>query len=309
MSKSNSSKSSRRSQKEKKGDRIIFSVNCNGSDVGNGVGIGNGNLNGGGGGCGGDGGSSGHTGETGSTGGLVCDAKCNRVCEQFYLEQTVDPTSVSRIGQELTWTLKATNVSGKRVTQPLVVTSSFFGTILLTERGVDAGETVTVVNKTVVEEADLRSSTITSAAFVSYGVPSGRPGGYNPGERVSPVVTTYVRVDLADVNVSGTLTVRTGTGTVLDLAVSNVGSIEVTYFKADLALVFADCDPRLEAPIGSPFTIVDKQLKLNDVLAPGARLTVRILADCDPSSSTLNYEFSSDQGAILSRSVRLAIRV
>ena len=59
-------------KKAEYGQQINFTVHCNGSDIGNGVGIGNGNLNG----C-----CSCGTGSTGSTGSepIVCDSKEDEV--------------------------------------------------------------------------------------------------------------------------------------------------------------------------------------------------------------------------------------
>jgi len=133
------------------------------------------------------------SGETGMTGDMVCNA-CNLICEQIYLEQIVNPTSVSAVGKELTWTFKATNISGTRIIKPLVITLSYLGTLFLTDKGIDAGETLTITNTKAVEAGDVTVNPLTSVAFVSYGIPTGIPGHYNPGTRISPVVVTKVDI-------------------------------------------------------------------------------------------------------------------
>ena len=184
-------------EKQKKNRGVKVTLNCNGSNVGNGVGIGNGNFNGGGGSseCGGEtGGYTGYTGYTGTTGGdqLICDSRCNLLCEQIYLEQLVSPHSVSRIGQELQFTFRVTNVSGKTITNPVVISSSLLGSIFVTDRGFDAGQTITINRNYLLKSKDLRQSTITSVAYAAYGIAI-RPGGYNPGERISPIVVAIVK--------------------------------------------------------------------------------------------------------------------
>lgn len=175
-------------------------VNCNGSNIGNGVGIGNGNLNGGGGGNGDGGGSgytgyTGYTGNTGDTGGQVCDTICNVVCEQIYLEQFANPENVSTVGDDIIWTIKATNVS-KSISRPLVISSSFFGTKILSLRGIDMGETIKYTVNSVLTANDLDQSIISSVAFIAYGIADDEIlGGYKIGERISPVLVTKATID------------------------------------------------------------------------------------------------------------------
>jgi len=96
---------------------VSIKLNCKGDNTCNGLGILNGVQNSGEGG-----------GGTGSTGGdgSVCRSQCNDICSQIHLEQLVSPNSVSRIGQELIYTYYVTNVSGRKISKPIVVSSSLF---------------------------------------------------------------------------------------------------------------------------------------------------------------------------------------
>lgn len=321
---------------EKSGKTINFIVHCNGSNIGNGVGIGNGNLNGGGGGSGdcdqsGNTGNTGNTGYTGSSGddGPVCDSRCNLVCEQVYLQQTVSPSSVSRIGQELTWTLTATNISGKRISGALVVSSSLFGTVLLTDRGLNPGETVTVVYKMTLEQGDFQSNNLSSVAYVAVGIPTGTPGRYDPGTRVSPVVVTNVYVNLPELDLIGNIIAtqtETGKDVRLELTLKNVGSLPIRFFDANLANIFVDCTPVIEG-LNSPFRITeDKQLLLiRHPLLPEESLAVAVvstnclnclnclncveccLGDFPPQRCSIDYRYNSEQGPIMTNSITIPV--
>lgn len=313
---------------EKSGKTINFIVHCNGSDIGNGVGIGNGNLNGGGGGCGGDCGQSGHTGYTGTSGGTgddgpVCDSRCNLVCEQVYLQQSVSPTSVSRIGQELTWTLTATNVSGKRISGALVISSSLFGTVLLTDRGLNPGQTVTFIYKMTVKQEDIKSNNLSSVAYVAVGIPTGTPGRYDPGTRVSPVVVTNVYVNLPDLDLIGNIIAtqtETGQDVRLELTLNNVGSLPIRFFGANLSNIFVECTPVIEG-LDSPFRITeDKQLLLTRrPLLPGESLSVTVVStncpncvECclggfPPQRCSIDYRYHAEQGPIVNSSITISV--
>lgn len=72
------------------------------------------------------------------------------------------------------------------------------GTIFVTDRGLESGETLTINRNYFIEEKDLQNNVITNVAFAAYGVSTDRPGGYNPGKRISPVVTTQVFVEVSE---------------------------------------------------------------------------------------------------------------
>lgn len=319
---------------KKLGKTVNFTVNCNGSDIGNGVGIGNGNLNGGGGGCCNDNGHTGYTGYTGASGAsgasgpdcdepLVCDSKCNLICEQVYFEQTVTPTYVSRIGQQLTWTLKVTNISGRRIPGPIVVSSSLFGTLLLTDRGLQAGETITLIHTMILEQSDFQSNNLSSVAFVALGVPTGTPGRYNSGTRISPIVVTSVYVSLPELDVIGTIISTQdddGKDVTLQLTLTNIGYLPIRFFGANLSNIFIDCVPTINM-VGSPFRITeDKQVLLTGrILLSGESITVEIvgtncsacptccLGGLPPQRCSINYRYHAEQGPLVNQSVSVPV--
>lgn len=320
--------------KGKKSCKVInFTVHCNGSDIGNGVGIGNGNLNGGGGGCGcgGDGGQTGITGITGITGntgdGPVCDSKCNLICEQIYLEQTASPVTVSRIGQEITWRFRATNVSGRRILGALVISSSLLGTIFLSDTGIDSGQTITVVRKITLDQEYSQSNPLTSVAFVAAGLPTGIPGNYTPGTRVSPIVVASVYINLPQLELIGNLNVLvgdTGNDIRLQLTVTNTGNLAVTFFSANLSDIFVgqddqECTPVIEE-VGSPFIVEDKQLILTSPqIGSGQSLSVTLIAsNCPaclqccigsvlPLGCLIEYSYNAEQGPTVDEAIRVSV--
>lgn len=316
---------------KKKGKVINFVVHCNGSNIGNGMGIGNGNMNGGGGGCGCAGGQTGMTGQTGQTGitgttgqtGMVCDAGCNAVCEQIYLEQTANPSSVSRLGQVITWTFKATNVSGTMIPGPIVISSSLLGTIFLTDRGFGAGETITVSTKLTLNQQNAQSPSLSSVAYAATGVPTGIPDRFTPGTRLSPVVVTAVFVNLPSADLIGNIEVTTtpnGENIKLTLTVKNTGSLDITSFIADLSPIFIKgCNPTIGL-VGSPFRIGDnKQLILTTSLTVGGSASVVVTAnncpacqeccigDFSSSSCPVDYRYHAEQGPDVTQSIRVPI--
>src|SRR3989338_9457453 len=83
-------------------------------------------------------GFTGQTGFTGNTGTIISDY------EQVYLQQFINPSSFTELGQEYTLSFIVTNIRGTAISGPLVVVSSALGTLYLTEIGLGAGETLTV---------------------------------------------------------------------------------------------------------------------------------------------------------------------
>jgi hypothetical protein len=186
----------------------------------------------------------------------------------------------------------------------LVIVSSLFGTVLLSDNAVEPGETLTVVAQHIVSADDLATDSITSAAYVARGVATDVPDNFKAGERLSRVVVTSVHAILPNILVTGSVT--TDSTSTLTLTLRNIGPLEITDFSTDLGALFPDCEPTLAVPIGSPFTIVEKILSLNTPLAPGASLTVQVLANCAPKFLILRYLFGSAQGAVYSRTLILS---
>lgn len=245
-----------------RGGKVLVTVNCNGSNIGNGVGIGNGNLNGGGGGNGNSSGG-GATGSTCGTTGSTGPSMCNTVCEWVFLEQNANPTFITDVGKTIVWYLKATNISGKDIPGPLVITSSYFGTVFLTDIPIVSGATFDKSVTTVVTEKDIQQSVITSAAFVSKGVATGVPDKFTPGDRVSPVVVTKVNVNPPALNINGTASVVDG-DIKLSLSITNSGKIDIDKFELGLTDLFGTCIPILSANPDNLFIIKNGILSLND---------------------------------------------
>ncbi len=291
-----------------------FIVHCNGSNIGNGVGIGNGNLNGG---AGGNGNSSG--GSSGGTGGDVCSAECNKVCEQIYLVQSTNIYSVSRIGQQIIWTWKATNISGKRIDSALVISSSLFGTIFLTDRGIDAGETIKVSRTITVDQDNYNS--LSSVAYVALGVATGVPGHYESGTRISQVVVNSIYVNLPELELIGTIffTQFNSTRNIrLNLTLKNTGSLSIDFFLANLSDIFTNCTPVIEE-LGSPFRINENKrlLLVGHPLNANESISVSLVANDCPNceqccltsqSCPIEYLFRTLQGPIVRQSITVPVR-
>lgn len=179
-----------KSSKEEKAtnsEKIVLTFNCNGSNIGNGVGIGNGNLNGGG------SGSSDFESNDGSYN--VCKA-CTLPCQKFYLVQSFNKNIITSVGERLVATFSITNTSGGEVKGPIVLSSSLFGTIFVSDHIIDAGETVTLVKDYIVQEKDISSLILSIVSFIAAGISTGVPGRYNSGERYSDVVVDKLPVVL-----------------------------------------------------------------------------------------------------------------
>ena len=189
-------------------------------------------------------------------------SKCSAVCEQVFLQVTANPTTVSRIGQEIRWTLRVTNTSGRNIPGPIVISSSFFGTRLLSEFGINAGETISLTVSTRIEDQDLQTSEIVNVTYVAYGIRAGMPGHFDVGEQISPVVTTTINVIIPDLDVDGTLRVVADRDIRLNFRLRNDGALAVSSFSTDLAGLFGMCDPTIINNPDGLFQIENKVLSL-----------------------------------------------
>ena len=304
---SETSKSGKKSKDCEKS--INFTVHCNGSDIGNGVGIGNGNFNSGGEGCSGFTGFTGFTGNTGSDD-LVCDSRCNAVCEQVILDVVASPRSVSRIGQEISWTYTATNVSGRKISRPLVISSSYLQTRLLSDHGMDSGETISVTIVSYVREEDLRLPRITNVSFVAYGVSTGIPDRFLPGERVSPIKTIRVATIIPDLNVSGSVVVSP-TLIRLNLVLKNEGPLNINRFIFEFGDLFQNEDPVVIVnPDDSFETVGNSLLRLVEgkIIASQTGYSVVVEAvrfGAHDINFIFQYSYGSEGGALITRTVIL----
>lgn len=230
-----------------------------------------------------------NTGTTGTTGmvppdcPLVCDSQCNSICDQIYLELLSRPNLVSAVGQITTWVYKATNISGYDITHPLVISSSLFGTMILSNTGMVSGETLELTSTYAVRSTDVQE--ITNVSFVAYGVSTSTPGRYLPGVRVSSVVTGKIDVGSIGGNptmsltgtVENTPSVCGITGT-YDITVTlnfvNTGDVDITFFSIDITRYFENCsfsitqDPDNLFVIGLPSEPNNESI----YLAPGASI-------------------------------------
>jgi hypothetical protein len=303
-------------ENESKNFNLRVKVNCKGPNACSNLGIGNGNLNDGS--CGGATGYTGYTGNTGSDS-SVCISKCNAICKQIYLEQLVSPNNVSRIGQELIFTYRVTNVSGKKITNPIVISSSLLGSIFVTDRGLDSGNTITITKNYLLKSKDLQENTLTNVAFAAYGVSSGRPGGYNPGERISPVVTATVFVVVPQLEVIGSVTSSSSNNTYnigLRLNLKNTGGVDIAKFTMNIGQLFSGCKPILNGNPDNVFEIVDNILILkrgskivigqeySDILIEGF-LCDSCCGGCNRKFCTFEYRYQADGGAVIINNVAL----
>lgn len=301
-------------EKNNKSLGLKVKVNCKGSNACSNLGIGNGNLN--------EGSCGGSTGGTDGDAG-VCNSRCSAICEQIHLEQLVSPYSASRIGQQLIYTYHVTNVSGKKIPKPVVISSSLLGTIFVTDRGLESGETITIKRNYLVQDEDLQNNIISNVAFVAYGVPAGRPGGYNPGERISPVVTAQVFVNVPRLDVSGNVNIGISEGTYgigLNLNLKNEGSVDIIKFTMDIGHLFNGCAPVLNGNPSDAFEIVDGVLtlksgfeivvgqKYNGILIEGY-LCSSCCVGCSEKQCIFDYSYQAEGGAIIRNSVAVASNI
>lgn len=160
--------------KENVSEKFSLTFNCNGSNVGNGTGIGNGNFNG-------DGSSS------SSCSGESSSGPCFLPCQKFYLVQSFNKAIITEIGEQLVVTFNITNTSGNDVSGPIVISSSIFGSIFVSDNIIAAGETIILVKNYIIQEKDVSSLILSVVSFVAKGVSTGVPGRYNSADRYSDV--------------------------------------------------------------------------------------------------------------------------
>lgn len=115
-----------------------------------------------------------------------CITSCNLPCRQVYLEQIVQPTQAVP-GATTNWSFRATNISGNNISGPIVISSSLFGTMLLTSSVFTSGQTLTL-SRTYVVPAGSSTIPITSVAFVAQS-----SNGTTVGTTISKVVVTTLK--------------------------------------------------------------------------------------------------------------------
>lgn len=240
-------------------------------------------------------------------------------CEQIYLQQFVSSNTVSRIEQQLIWTIKATNITDKTILGPISIISSYFGKVILTDIGITPGQTLTITVNTLTSTTDLTNNTISSAVYAAKVIQHAQ--NLKVGERISAVVVTDVIVNKPQVNVSGLLSIneRTDEGFFLglNLNITNKGTLDIYTFKSDLSPIFGSCSSIMISILGSPFQVDGTILSLSPgfIISPGQNIIVPVAVNicnngCATSGSEsclLNYTFSGFQTPIFQDSVGIGI--
>lgn len=238
---------------------------------------------------------------------LVCDSMCNIPCEQINLVQEMYPKTIRPSDQNVTVTIVATNTGSQTITQPIVVVSSLLGTFLISNTGLNPGETRTISRTYNISGVPFPSNMVTNVSYAAYGIVI--PGGYAPGERLSKVITTSSEFQSSptggvSINSSGEI-INAGAGmSIITMSFTVTSSSAVTSISVPLAGIIDTTQgiSVLRNP-NNMFQIMGNNLVLapgGNTLNPGVRYVIVIEGViissnpyCNEQSCVLTYTASS----------------
>lgn len=238
---------------------------------------------------------------------LVCDSACNILCEQVNLVVEMYPKMLSRTDQNITLTFVATHTGSQPVNVPIVIVSSLLpGTILLSNNGLNPGQTITVSRPYNISNMPFPSNSVTNVSYVALG--NSIPGGYSPGDRLSKVITTTSEFHSSptgsvSINSSGEI-IDAGEGlSIVTMSFTVTSGSPVTSISVPLSGIFNISEGIVV--IRNPsnmFQIINNSLVLapGQMLNPGVRYVVAVEAVvndqypfCTSQSCSLTYTASS----------------
>lgn len=127
----------------------------------------------------------------------ICNSnQCNLPCERLYLQHniTVADDGTARL------TFIATNISGRRITSPIMLVSSLLGYFVFANGGMEAGETKKVTRTYKIQSDEYQQRKLSNVSFLARAVPveninlrarvvpTQDTTVYTPGARLSPIV-------------------------------------------------------------------------------------------------------------------------
>lgn len=256
----------------------------------------------------------------------ICDARCFSPCEQVILTVSADPGTVSRVGQVVTLRFRVTNITNRTIRPPLVIVSSWVGTLFLTDRSLAPGQTIEKFHQVTTTEANLGFGEITNISYVARGKRTGIPSQFDAGERISPVTTLTVTVLLADLDITGFIGIQevgipdSNIGIIINL--NNRNNQTVNEFSMDLSRLFpATCPPTIRNNPNDLFTFGPPGSRILQ-LTPGKFIegntqfsTVEIVSAncggpfivCPNDVCSFEYKYRTPGGVLITRTANFSI--
>lgn len=236
---------------------------------------------------------------------LICVTGMDRLENQIFLEQIVNLEQVNRVGHEIIYVLKATNISGLDIKRPLVISSSLLGTKLLSIGEFNSGETIVLKESIILTDDYLVDPIISSVAFVAYGIETLVIGNYNPGLKISNVVVSNTRVILPQLDISGKVE-SSPDYTKIFLKIKNNGILVVDKFILNIPGWIS----KLES--NNIFELFDNLLRLKSglILQPDHEYNIIFYGSSQTTNNhfIFQYNFKAEDGSLLTRSIAIPVQ-
>lgn len=132
--------------------------------------------------------------------------KCDCKCEKVILRIRATPPSVSHVGEEVSYTYRAINVSCKDIPGPIIIVSNIFGNFPILTDTFRHGQMITVTKILTTTQTQINSALISEIAYVARGRLTNQE--YLPVERLSPDAKLCIQVLNASFKIEGDVVVR-----------------------------------------------------------------------------------------------------